>query len=86
MAKKTEENSLVAQYIRAIENPDSVGFHRGMVENYWYQPSKRGYDPNNRGFGVDVERNKETKKNCPRQGRKMADRDRRKRIEEQPHR
>ena len=62
MAKKTEDNSLVAQYIRVIENPDSVGFHRGMVENYWYQPSKRGYDPNNRGFGVDVEHNKETKK------------------------
>ncbi len=62
MAKKTEDSSFVAQYIRAIENPDSVGFHRGMVENYWYQPPKRGYDPNNRGFGVDVEHNKKTQK------------------------
>lgn len=48
---KIKENSLVAQYIRAIENPDSAGYKDGR----WYAPT--GMDPNNRGFGVDVEHN-----------------------------
>jgi len=35
--------------IRAVENPDSIGFNNGV----WYPPSKKGYDPNNLGFGID---------------------------------
>ena len=50
------DDSLVAQYIRAIENPDSVGYKEGR----WYQPSNPNYDSNNRGFGVDVIHNKAT--------------------------
>lgn len=49
-----KDNDLVAQYIRAIENPDSIGYKEGK----WYQPSNSKYDKNNRGFGVDVVHNK----------------------------
>ena len=53
-----KDDSLVAQYIRAIENPDSVGFKNGI----WYAPPKgQGYDPNNRGFGMDINNNNDTK-------------------------
>lgn len=46
-----KDDSLVAQYIRAIENPDSIGFRDGI----WEAPPKgRGYDTNSRGFGIDV--------------------------------
>lgn len=50
-----DDNSLVAQYIRAIENPDSVGFTNGR----WEAPTNSKYDSNNRGFGVDVMHNNE---------------------------
>ena len=44
------DDSLIAQYIRAIENPDSIGFNNGK----WEAPPKgKSYDANNRGFGVD---------------------------------
>ena len=49
-----KDNDLVAQYIRAIENPDSIGYKDGK----WYQPSNSKYDKNNRGFGIDVVHNK----------------------------
>lgn len=53
-----KDDSLVAQYIRAIENPDSAGFKNGI----WYAPPKgQGYDPNNRGFGMDINNNNDTK-------------------------
>ena len=45
-----KDDSLVAQYIRAIENPDSTGYRNGV----WYKPTEKNYDPNNRGFGVDI--------------------------------
>ena len=48
-----KDDSLVAQYIRAIENPDSTGYRNGR----WYKPTEKGYDPNNRGFGVDIVKN-----------------------------
>ena len=48
------DDSLAAQYIRAIENPDSIGYRNGR----WYQSDIEGHDTNNRGFGVDVEHNK----------------------------
>jgi hypothetical protein len=53
-----KDDSLVAQYIRAIENPDSVGFSNGR----WEAPPKgKGYDINSRGFGMDVNYNNATK-------------------------
>lgn len=53
-----KDDSLVAQYIRAIENSDSAGFKNGI----WYAPPKgQGYDPNNRGFGMDINNNNDTK-------------------------
>lgn len=53
-----KDDSLVAQYIRAIENPDSVGFINGR----WEAPPKgKGYDTNSRGFGMDVNYNDATK-------------------------
>lgn len=50
------DDSLVAQYIRAIENPDSIGFRNGR----WYAPDNPKFDSNNRGFGMDVNYNKAT--------------------------
>ena len=46
-----KDNSLIAQYIRAIENPDSLGYSNGI----WTDSGV--YDLNNRGFDVDVEKN-----------------------------
>lgn len=51
------DDSLIARYIREIENPDSIGYKEGR----WYEPDKQGYDSNNRGFGVDVIHNKGAK-------------------------
>lgn len=53
-----KDDSLIAQYIRAIENPDSVGFRNGR----WEAPPKgKGYDTNSRGFGMDVNYNDATR-------------------------
>ena len=49
------DDTLAAQYIRAIENPDSIGYRNGR----WYQSDIEGHDTNNRGFGVDVQYNKD---------------------------
>lgn len=53
--KKDKDKSLTNQYIRAIENPDSIGFNNGR----WYQSPRGGDDPNSRGFGIDIKYNKE---------------------------
>lgn len=37
-----EGNSLVAQYIRAIENPDSIGYNNGR----WEAPTHKAHDSN----------------------------------------
>lgn len=54
---KDYDNTTIGRYIRAIENPDSVGFDR--ERRVWYNPQldPRGgkkFDANNRGMGVDV--------------------------------
>lgn len=54
MPIKNYDNLLIGQFIRAIENPDSIGFKNGR----WYAPDKKGFDSNNRGFGVDIKYNK----------------------------
>lgn len=53
-----KDDSLIAQYIRAIENPDSVGFNKGRWEA---PPAGKGYDLNSRGFGMDVNYNDATR-------------------------
>lgn len=49
------DDTLMGQYIRAVENPDSAGYN--AVNHRWYSPTLKGYDKNNRGFGIDVEQN-----------------------------
>lgn len=50
------DDTSVGRYIRAIENPDSVGFD--LVMRRWYAPTNVAvFDKNNRGMGVDVVRN-----------------------------
>ena len=46
-----KDDSLVAQYIRALENPDSLGYRNGI----WTDTGV--FDSRNRGFGVEVENN-----------------------------
>ena len=49
----------VIEYIKAIENPNKVGWN-GKA---WVAPPKgQGYDPNQRGYGIDVEYNVAAKK------------------------
>ena len=49
----------VIEYIKAIENPNKVGWN-GKA---WVAPPKgKGYDPNQRGYGIDVEYNVAAKK------------------------
>lgn len=50
-----KDNSLLSQYIRSIENPDSLGYRKGR----WYASP---YDANARGFGVDVAKNDRARK------------------------
>lgn len=48
------DNTLIGQYIKAIENPT----REGLVGDRWYQSTRKGDDVNNRGWGVDVVNNK----------------------------
>lgn len=49
------EDDLVMQYIRVMENPDSIGLQNGI----WTSPTLRGYDKNQIGYGLDKNTNKE---------------------------
>lgn len=53
MPVRDYDNLLVGEYIRSIENPDSIGFKDGK----WFQSPRKVDDPNNRGFGVDIKYN-----------------------------
>ena len=49
----------VVEYIKAIENPNKIGWN-GKA---WVAPPEgKGYDPNQRGYGIDVEYNVAAKK------------------------
>ena len=49
----------VIEYIKAIENPNKVGWN-GKA---WVAPPEgKGYDPNQRGYGIDIEYNVAAKK------------------------
>lgn len=52
---KDYDNLLIGQYIKAIENPDSAGFKNGK----WYKSTRKIYDSNSRGFGIDIKHNKD---------------------------
>lgn len=41
--------------MQAIENPDSVGWNPKL--RIWEAPMKKGFDKNQRGFGVDIVKN-----------------------------
>ena len=50
--------NLVINYIKAIENPNRVGWN-GKV---WQAPNLKGYDINQRGYGIDINTNQSAKK------------------------
>lgn len=61
---KNYDNTTIGRYIRAIENPDSIGFDK--ERKVWYNPrldprGGKGYDYRNRGMGVDVLNNNAAK-------------------------
>lgn len=45
-------------YIKAIENPDKIGWN-GKI---WTAPTLKGYDKNQRGYGIDINKNIAAKK------------------------
>ena len=53
---KNYDITLYGQYIRDIENSDSIGFFNGK----WYAPSSYKFDKNNRGMVVDITFNKKS--------------------------
>ena len=57
MSKPITVNPLFKQYIMAIENPDKIGW-TGKI---WTEPKLSGYDKNNRGYGIDIEKNDSAK-------------------------
>ena len=44
-------------YIRILENPDKIGLNNGI----WSAPIQKGYDKNQRGYGIDINTNKKAK-------------------------
>lgn len=50
---KNYDDTLTGQLINYVENRDSVGYKDGR----WYQPTKKGFDKNNFGMGVDKNKN-----------------------------
>ena len=44
-------------YIRILENPDKIGLNNGV----WSAPIQKGYDKNQRGYGIDINTNKKAK-------------------------
>lgn len=51
-------DNFLTDYIKAIENPNKVGWN-GKV---WIAPNLKGYDSNQRGYGIDINTNKAAKK------------------------
>lgn len=49
---------MIIDYIKAIENPDRIGWD-GKV---WRAPGLKGYDQNQRGYGIDVRTNTAARK------------------------
>ena len=53
------DNTLVGEYIRQIENPDSIGWN--SIRKIWEAPALSGYDKRNRGMGIDILNNEDAK-------------------------
>ena len=57
-----DSNSVIDQfyidYIKAIENPNKIGWN-GKI---WTAPTLKGYDQNQRGYGIDINKNIAAKK------------------------
>ena len=51
-------SDFLTNYIKAIENPDKIGWN-GEV---WVAPTLKGYDSNQRGYGIDIRYNTAAKK------------------------
>nr|UWG27116.1 MAG: lysozyme [Bacteriophage sp.] len=49
------DKTKVGQLINFVENKDSIGFDKNTRR--WYRPTKPGYDRNNLGMGVDINKN-----------------------------
>jgi hypothetical protein len=47
----------ITDYIKSIENPDRIGWN-GKV---WGAPTLKGYDVNQRGYGIDIRYNNAAK-------------------------
>lgn len=44
-------------YIKILENPNKIGLNNGI----WSAPIQKGYDKNQRGYGIDINTNKKAK-------------------------
>ena len=53
-------NELLYDYIKAIENPDRIGWNE--KRQVWEAPKLKGYDKNQRGYGIDTTTNKKAVK------------------------
>ena len=51
---------LLYDYIKAIENPDRIGWNE--KRQIWEAPKLKGYDKNQRGYGIDTTTNKKAVK------------------------
>lgn len=49
------EDSLLVQYIKQLENPNKEGF--SVVTNRWYSPKRKGFDSQQYGYGLDKNTN-----------------------------
>lgn len=52
-------NSLRYEYIKALENPNMVGYD--AANDRWTSPTQKGFDPNQIGIGLDKVKNKDVK-------------------------
>jgi hypothetical protein len=50
-------DNFLTDYIKAIENPNKIGWN-GKV---WTAPNLKGYDSNQRGYGIDIRYNDSAK-------------------------
>lgn len=53
-------NELLIDYLKAIENPDRIGWDSKTKR--WIAPALKGYDKNQRGYGIDIVTNNAARK------------------------
>lgn len=57
MPVRNYDDTVAGEYIRSMENPDSVGWNP-YIDTWFAPPAGKGYDLRNRGMGVDVYNNR----------------------------